>query len=112
MYPRLFLTSHFWTLQQRNEFAITILKNRLEYNRCVFRLLQAKLKQIKNDNLYEKWQSLLGQLGSGLHPTSQDILVIRDLFERAPYNTRSLGSTHVVGNISIIFLLYLMRIIQ
>lgn len=97
MYPRLLLTSHFWTLQQRNEFAIIILRNRLEYNRSVLRLLQAKKKQIKNDDLYDKWQQVLGQLGSGLHPSTAEVLAIKDLFQRPPYNTKSLGSIHIVS---------------
>lgn len=110
MYPRLLLTSHFWTLQQRNEFAIIFLRNRLEYNRSVLRLLQAKKKQIKNDDLYANWQQVLGQLGSGLHPTANEIVAIKDLFRRPPYSTNSLGSIHIVSiNIAIFCIFYLNR---
>lgn len=108
MYPRHLLTSHFWTLQQRNEFAIIKMKSRLEYNLGVLRYLQAKLSECKQtDELYDKWKHILGQLGSGTHPTSTEILAAKDVFARPPYNTRSLGSTHVVIDRRFIFSIYM-----
>lgn len=97
MYPRYFLTHHFWTLQQRSEFAVINLRDRLLYNRNVFRDLQSKLEQVKNDDQYEQWSSILGKLGSGLHPTIDEILSVEKLFTEPPYNTKSLNYTHVVS---------------
>lgn len=97
MYPRKLLTSHFWTLQQRNEFAILCIKERIAYNRRVFRFLQEKLPILKNDRHYEQWRHILGLLGSGKHPTAHELLAIKDLFAEAPYKTRSLPYTHVVS---------------
>lgn len=99
MYPRQLLTSQFWTIQQRNEFEIVNLRARLEYNRKVFRYLQAKLSEIKNDELYDKWQHILGLLGSGMHPSTTEILEVKDLFSRRPYNTKSLSGNHIVSKI-------------
>lgn len=95
-YPRYFLTHHFWTLQQRSEFAVMNLRDRLGYNRLVFRDLQNKLSTLKNDRHYEEWREILGKLGSGLHPTADEILCVKELFSEPPYKTASLSYAHIV----------------
>ena len=97
MYPRHCLSYHFWTLQQRNEFAIINIKNRLEYNRKVFRFLQAKLSDMKKDKHYEQWRHVLGLMGSGLHPSPKEILDVKDVFKDSSYQMSSLGHTHIVS---------------
>ncbi|XP_055609596.1 LETM1 domain-containing protein 1 [Uranotaenia lowii] len=97
MYPRTLLTSHFWSIQQKGEFAQQDLKQRLLYNRRVFRCMQSKLDMLRKtqDPLQEKFNNILGLLGSGLHPTSDEILDIKELFTRPPLNLRSLSSVHL-----------------
>lgn len=97
MYPRQCLTSHFWTLQQRSEFSVMNLRDRLAYNRQVFRNLQNKLETLRNDRHYEQWRSILGKLGSGVHPTVDEILSVKDLFSERPYKTGALPYTHIVS---------------
>lgn len=96
MYPRYFLTHHFWTLQQRSEFAVMNLRDRLQHNRPVFRALQDKLPSLKNDRHYEQWSEILGKLGSGVHPTAEEIIAVKDLFVETPYKTSSLSYAHIV----------------
>lgn len=96
MYPRYLLTHHFWTLQQRSEFAVMDLRDRLLHNRSVFRHLQSDLKQVKNDEQYEQWRNILGKLGSGRHPTVEEIISVQKIFSEPPYKTASLNYTHVV----------------
>lgn len=100
MYPRYFLTHHFWTLQQRSEFAVMNLRDRLSHNLPVFRALQSKLSSLKNDRHYDQWDEILGKLGSGVHPTANEIISVKDLFSEAPYKTTSLNYTHIVSAIS------------
>lgn len=97
MYPRTFLTPHFWSIQQKVDFAQQDLKHRLQYNRRVFRCMQAKLDVMRknNDPLCEQFGNILGLLGSGLHPTSEEILNIRDLFSRPPLHLNNLSSVHL-----------------
>lgn len=97
MYPRTFLTPHFWSIQQKVDFAQLDLKQRLQYNRRVFRCMQAKLDVLRktNDPLCEKFGNILGLLGSGLHPTSEEILNIKDLFSRSPLHLDSLSGVHL-----------------
>lgn len=97
MYPRHFLTHHFWTLQQRSEFAVMNLRDRLMHNRPVLRHLQSNMSTLKNDRHYERWRDILGKLGSGLHPTVEDIVRVEELFSEPPYKTKSLSYTHVVS---------------
>uniref|UniRef100_A0AAG5DJ29 Letm1 RBD domain-containing protein n=1 Tax=Anopheles atroparvus TaxID=41427 RepID=A0AAG5DJ29_ANOAO len=97
MYPRTLLTSHFWSIQQKVDFAQIDLRNRLVNNRRVFRFMQSKLDILKKnkDPTYEKFSYILGLLGSGLHPTSEEILDIKEVFQRPPFHLNSLGSSHL-----------------
>ncbi|XP_005177496.1 LETM1 domain-containing protein 1 [Musca domestica] len=95
MYPRTFLTSHFWTLQQKSEFKQYYFLERLTYNRPVLRCLQAKLKTTKNHPKYEQFAQVLGQLGSGTHPSVEQILDIKDIFADSPFNLISLPGKHI-----------------
>lgn len=97
MYPRHLLTHHFWTAQQRIDFAVMNIRDRISHNRSIFRLLQGKLSQIKNDVNYAPWENILGKLGSGAHPTVDEILNIKSLFAEVPYKTSSLSYVHIVS---------------
>lgn len=97
MYPRHLLTHHFWTPQQRIDFAVMNIRDRISHNRSIFRLLQGKLSQIKNDVNYPLWENILGKLGSGVHPTVDEILNIKSLFAEVPYKTSSLSYVHIVS---------------
>jgi LETM1-like protein len=93
MYPRHLLTSHFWSLQQRVEFQELFLKERTLYNKRIFRKLQENL-----DATNQKLNYVLGLLGSGTHPTSDEILSVQDVFTDAPYRINSLSSSHLVSS--------------
>lgn len=95
-FPRQLLTSHFWNLQQKNEFRVVYLQKRLMYHRPVFRHLQANLKNVENVTLQEKWGHVLGLIGSGVQPTTEDILECKDLFNREPYHLKNLSRNHIV----------------
>lgn len=97
MYPRKLLTHHFWTLQQRSEFAVLNLQDRISYNMKVFRFLQSKLSQVKNDVNYERWRHVLGLIGSGTHPTAEEVISVQELFAHVPYKTSSLNYIHIVS---------------
>lgn len=97
LFPRQLLTSHFWNLQQKTEFNILILKERLMHNRPVFRHLQAQLDGLKGHQLYCSWKNILGMLGSGVQPSPAKILMCRDLFMDKPYKLDCLSGNHVVG---------------
>lgn len=99
MYPRIFLTSHFWTEKQKNEFRIAYMRERLIYNKPVFRLLQARLDLLKDSDDRkddcDKMRQILGHLGSGTHPLVEEIIEIKPVFTKTPYNLESLGARHL-----------------
>lgn len=96
MFPRQLLTSHFWNLQQKSEFSVLILKDRLVHNRPVFRHIQAELDSLKHHELYCSWKNVLGMLGSGVQPSVQKILLCKQLFMEKPYELDHLKGRHMV----------------
>ncbi|KAH8366129.1 hypothetical protein KR093_009491, partial [Drosophila rubida] len=94
-YPRIFLTSHFWTGQQRNDFQSHFMKRRLQCNKPVFRCLQAKLKSLKTHHKHDEFQSILGQLGSGTHPTAEALIAVKDIFAEGPYSLLGMSRKHI-----------------
>lgn len=96
MFPRQLLTSHFWNLQQRSEFNVLILKERLIYNRPVFRHIQARLDSLQGHHLYCPWKNILAMLGSGVQPSIAKILMCKDLFMDEPYELNCLHRKHMV----------------
>ncbi|KAJ8932599.1 hypothetical protein NQ318_023381 [Aromia moschata] len=80
MFPRYLLCSHFYTLQQKSEFGLIALKQRLNHNRPVFRHLQSQLGFLKCHELHDAWSTVLGKLGSGLQPSPEEILRCKELF--------------------------------
>lgn len=99
MFPRQVLCTHFWTNEQRQKFSAQILGHRLRYNLPVFRYMQSKAEQLKSDEepLAEPLRTMLGKLGSGLHPTTDEILALNDLFTKAPFGLDSLPYAHLVS---------------
>lgn len=95
MFPRHLLTSHFWSVQQRAEFQELFLKDRTSYNRKIFRLLQAKLETTRMSGYFKTWNYVLGLLGSGTHPSPEEILSIREIFMEKPYHIDYLSSSHL-----------------
>ncbi|XP_046606216.1 LETM1 domain-containing protein 1 [Neodiprion virginianus] len=94
-FPRTFLTSQFWDLQQRLDFALLDHKYRLKHNKPLFRCVQASLNKIDDQVLREKWNEVIATLGAGRHPATQDIIECKVLFEEAPYSLKSLRRKHL-----------------
>lgn len=95
MYPRHLLTSHFWSLQQRIEFKELFLKKRTSANRKIFRHLQSKLEATRDSGYYKTFNYVLGLLGSGTHPSAEEILSVREIFNDSPYHIDTLANSHV-----------------
>lgn len=97
MYPRQVLTSHFWTLQQQTEFKQIFLKQRLTYNKAVFRCLQAKLELLKDKDDADRMAHIFAVLGSGTHPSVEEILGTLHIWSKPPFRLESLGNRHLVS---------------
>ncbi|XP_013179075.1 PREDICTED: LETM1 domain-containing protein 1 [Papilio xuthus] len=95
MKPKKLLSSHFWSIQQRAEFNVEDLKERLRYNRPILRCLQAKLELIPDSEVKENWRRVLALLGSGVHPSVNEVLACKELFCKKPYHLAYLSYTHM-----------------
>lgn len=93
MFPKTFLSHHFWNLQQKAAFQEDVLRRRISCNRKVFRCMQANLEKLPSHD-YQRLGHVLGLLGSGMHPTAEDIIEIKDIFQRSPFDLYSLTSKH------------------
>ncbi|XP_031846173.1 LETM1 domain-containing protein 1 [Nomia melanderi] len=94
-FPRYFLTSHYWTPQQKLDFMVLDHKKRLKHNRPLFRCMQTELLNIKNKSLKAKWNSIIACLGSGTHPHVEDIITCSELFAGQPYAIDNLKRKHI-----------------
>jgi hypothetical protein len=94
-FPRTFLSRHFWNLQQKSEFNVSDLKDRLLHNRPLFRCVQAQLDKLEGHKRYAEWASLLGMIGSGVQPHVEQILRCKELFMCEPYHLIYLKRRHV-----------------
>ncbi|KAK3912772.1 LETM1 domain-containing protein 1 [Frankliniella fusca] len=97
-YPRQLLCKHFWTLQQRVEFAMLHHRKKLLNQRAVFRSLQRQLdsQAVRRDQaLHEKWSHALACLGSGQHPQPEVVIQCLPLFRGDPYHLDYLTPSHV-----------------
>lgn len=94
-FPRLLLSYHYWTLQQRLEFMLHAHKKRLKHNRPLFRCMQAELDTITDQTLKTKWSNIIACLGSGTHPYTKDIIACSKLFSDEPYGLQNLRRKHV-----------------
>lgn len=74
------------------------IKRRISQNRAIFRALQAKLPMIESSEHYALWSGVLAKLGSGQHPTVDEIIATKPIFAVSPYIHRSLANPHVVSS--------------
>lgn len=86
---------------------------RLQCNKPVLRCLQAKLKSLERHHKYEEFRTILGQLGSGTHPSAEDLIAVKDIFAEGPYSLLGMTRKHVVCNAptwknTVFLLLYLL----
>lgn len=95
-FPKIFLTSQYWDLKQRLDFALIDHKTRLKHNKPLLRCVQAGLNKIEDQTLRRKWNEIIATLGSGRHPTPEHIIECKLLFQGAPYSLNSLGRKHLV----------------
>lgn len=95
VFPRQTLTSQFWSLQQKLDFAVIAQKKKLRYYRPVFRHLQKRIDAIEDENLRIKCQDIFYKLGSGLHPTTDEILGLKPLFIDEPFGIFKISHKHL-----------------
>ncbi|KPM04336.1 LETM1 domain-containing protein 1-like protein [Sarcoptes scabiei] len=99
LFPKQLLCSHYWTPEQRIQFAREDHLKKLYYYRAVFRNLKKELYDIKDDS--EKFDLCLtafNKLTSGTHPTIKEIIQLESIFQNdQPFGLRSLPQKHLIN---------------
>ncbi|XP_051162920.1 LETM1 domain-containing protein 1 isoform X1 [Leptopilina boulardi] len=93
-FPRVFLVSYFWTIQQRLDYFLYNYKRKLKYNKPVLRCLQAQKREISQLHRI-RWNGIIASLGSGTHPTISDLIACKELFKGHPFSLNSLKRNHI-----------------
>ncbi|CAL8101035.1 unnamed protein product [Orchesella dallaii] len=94
-FPKHLLSSHFWTLQEKHQFAIDAQRKRLFNQRPVLRHLQSNLEFIRDKRHKEIFKEMLFKLGSGSQPTVPEIMRIKPLFESDPFSIKAMHGPHI-----------------
>ncbi|GIY52657.1 LETM1 domain-containing protein 1 [Caerostris extrusa] len=95
LFPRKCLTYHFWTLQQKENFSLAYQRKRLLFYRPVFRNLQARVQDIQDDALRNRCQDIFYKIGSGVHPSVDEIVQVKRLFIDKPYGIFNMSLAHL-----------------
>lgn len=98
-FPKYLLSQHFYSIEQRVDFSVADLTKRLHHSRPVFRHLQEKVDQIKgtegDPDVKQKCQEVFDLLGSGFHPSIDQVLQLKPVFESNPFGLRYLKGPHL-----------------
>lgn len=97
MYPQRFLSSHFWTVEQKELFNSSTLKQRLQYNSTTLKFLVQYSDAIKEKNIKYVWKEVLNSLSNGAHPSVEQLIVCKPLFITGPYCLDNLHFGHTVS---------------
>lgn len=95
LFPRQLLTHHFWTPEQKASFMIYFHKKRFKHSRPLFYCMESKINYINNELLKIKWNGIIACLGSGEHPTIQNVISCITLFKSSPYSMNTLEHKHM-----------------
>lgn len=59
--------------------------------------MQARISSVSEKNLEEKLSKILSKLASGVHPTVEEILDLKIVFQGEPFHLNCLYPRHKVG---------------
>ena len=95
VFPTIFLSSHFWTQEEKEEVSLKHLRNRHLYFKPTFRKLQEQLPLLKGSKDYTQMRLVLGKLGAGLHPNHAEILKTAPVFSPGGrFSLNNIGRKH------------------
>lgn len=112
-FPHVLLTSHYWSIQDKLNFMLKEHKKRLVHNKPLLRCVQSQVKTIQNTESRATFKDIIAHLGSGTHPTINDILYCKKLFSGPPYSLNSMKRKHIVSSYNNFqFLIFIQRFID
>lgn len=105
-FPKHLLSQQFWDNEIKFNYQLEKTTKRLKHNRPIFRQLQFKLNSIPKQlpdstdglGLREQCKLIFDKIGSGTHPTVEEILNVAPVFNQEPYGLSHLPTIHLVSN--------------
>lgn len=94
-FPKQLLSSHFWTLQQKNEFHRAFLNDRTKHNIPIMLQLYKSIEDQRDDKNFELLRTFLKGVENEKKPTASQILELRSFFSGRPYNLSYLREKHI-----------------
>ncbi|KAK7498563.1 hypothetical protein BaRGS_00010223, partial [Batillaria attramentaria] len=86
VFPRVLLSYHFWTDQQRYKFWQHELKHRLQHMKPILEHMHLMSRHIPDADMQDKIVNVVNKLQHSVHPTVSEVLEVKSLFESYPYN--------------------------
>ncbi|CAH1788570.1 unnamed protein product, partial [Owenia fusiformis] len=83
-FPRQFLSYHFWSTEQKKDFALHYHSQRVAQHKPIIKGLAAKVKKIKDTDSREKLEKILQRIKAKSHPSVDEILAASHLFQEKP----------------------------
>lgn len=96
-FPHVVLTSHYWSIEDKLNFLLKEHKKRLRHNKPLFRCVQSQVRGVKDPKLQMKLKDIIACIGSGTHPSVNQILHCKELFSGPPYSLKHIKRKHVVS---------------
>ncbi|GFN99704.1 letm1 domain-containing protein 1 [Plakobranchus ocellatus] len=94
MFPRLLLSHHFWTPQQKQEFLELKMVKQLRHYETLFRLLERKMLGISSEESRLGLQRVVRKLESNQPVSASELTELHHAFEGRPFGTDFLSLRH------------------
>ncbi|KAI0219858.1 hypothetical protein LSAT2_028626 [Lamellibrachia satsuma] len=96
LFPRQLLCRHFWTPEQRIDFALFYLKRRLYYYPSILHYMERHTSTIKDLGKRKVFEDILLKLERGAAPSVDELLDSKDLFVGQPFGLDYLTKVHKI----------------
>ncbi|KAL0280140.1 UNVERIFIED_CONTAM: hypothetical protein PYX00_001522 [Menopon gallinae] len=95
MFPKTTLSHHFWSDEQKEEFALIDHKRKIKLYKPLLSYMCCRMNYVKESSIKYQFASLLEDLEKGINPQIETILKCKQIFEEAPFSIQHLSTSHV-----------------
>ncbi|XP_046561189.1 LETM1 domain-containing protein 1-like [Haliotis rubra] len=95
LYPRIFLSHHFWTQKQREKFWRQTLESRLHHTSAILDWTMRQSIHVPNQKKRDKLVRLIQKLEHAVQPSIEELLEVLPLFASFPYQTDRMATVYM-----------------
>ncbi|XP_014681919.1 PREDICTED: LETM1 domain-containing protein 1-like isoform X1 [Priapulus caudatus] len=96
-YPKSLLSHQFWTPDQKMQFWLEDLTERVQNYNIIMAKLERKTRKITDDKLRIYMEDVLHELHSNRHPSTEQLLLTRQLFVERPFGIHKVGYKQMIN---------------